>query len=367
MSSPRIGVGIVGLSAERGWAAKAHVAALAMLDDFELRGLVGSSAESARAAAARHGVAHAGDRLECLLDRRDIELVVVSVKVPEHRHLVEACLRAGKAVLCEWPLARNLAEAEALAAVALETGRPCFVDLQARGSPAVRFIGDLLRQGYVGRTLSTSVLAAAGAPWGGECVQRSEVIYQSRENGATMLSIPVGHMLDTLCCLLGGFERPRATLACQRSEVPLVDSEETIPVTSPDQVCISGCFGQDVVGSLHYRAAVKRGTSFHWEINGTAGDILVQASHAHPQFGNLRIQGAAAGARALEPLEVPQHYWTLARTQASDRSSVAYNVALVYRQIVLDLRTGSAQAPGLADAVELHRRLDAIERAAAAR
>ena len=32
-----------------------------------------------------------------------------------------------------------------------------------------------------------------------------DVIYQACENGATMLSIPVGHMLDTLCCLLGEF------------------------------------------------------------------------------------------------------------------------------------------------------------------
>ena len=367
MSSARIGVGIVGLSAERGWAAKAHVAALAMLDDFELRGLVGSSPDSVRAAAATHGVAHASDRLECLLERRDIELVVVSVKVPEHRHLVQACLRAGKAVLCEWPLARNLAEAEALAEVARETGRPCFVDLQARGSPAVRYIGDLLQQGYVGRVLSTSVLAAVGAPWGGERIRRSELIYQVRENGATMLSIPVGHMLDTLCCLLGEFESPRATLACQRSRAALADCEGTIPVTSPDQVCISGCFAQGAVGCLHYRAAFKRGTPFHWQINGTAGDILVQAAHAHPQFGGLRIQGAGAGAPALEPLEVPQPYWTLAGTQAGDRSSVAYNVALVYRQIALDLRTGSARAPSLADALLLHRRLDAIERAAAAR
>jgi len=76
---------------------------------------------------------------------------------------------------------------------------------------------------------------------------------------------------------------------------------------------------------------------------------------------------AGAGAPALEPLEVPQPYWTLAGTQAGDRSSVAYNVALVYRQIALDLRTGSARAPSLADALLLHRRLDAIERAAAAR
>ena len=136
MPGSRIGVGIVGLSADRGWAAMAHVPALAMLPEYELRGLVASSAQSARAAAIRLGLAFCSDRLDDLLARPDIDLVVVSVRVQEHRRIVEASLGAGKAVLCEWPLARDLAEAEALAAIAQRASQPCFVNLRARNSPA---------------------------------------------------------------------------------------------------------------------------------------------------------------------------------------------------------------------------------------
>jgi predicted dehydrogenase len=353
----RIGVGIVGLSAERGWAARAHVPALAMLADYELRGLVASGVDSAKAAALKHGVAFATDRLDDLLTCGDIDLVVVSVKVPEHRCAVEAALRAGKAVLCEWPLARDLAEAEALAELARNAAQPCFVDLQARSSPAVRFIGDLLRQGYVGRVLSTSVIASAGPPWGGESIERSEAMYQARENGATMLTIPVAHMLDTLCVLLGALEHPSATLAVQHPRVRLRDSDETIDVTSHDQVCVSGRLGSGTVAALHYRAAVHSGTHFHWEINGTAGDILVQAPGAHLQFGRLALQGATAGARGLARLDVPDAYWPL----GGDRSKPAYNVALVYEDIRRDLRSGSHTAPTIADAVRLHRMLREVE------
>jgi predicted dehydrogenase len=239
VSSPRIGVGIIGLSANRGWAARAHVPALAMLADYDLRGLVASGSESAKAAALKYRVPFASDRLDELLARSDIDLVVVSVGVPEHRRVVEASLKAGKAVLCEWPLARDLAEAEALAAIAKDALQPCFVNLQARNSPAVRFIGDLLDQGYVGQVLSTSVIAAAGSPWGAEHIQRAEAMYQARENGATILSIPVAHMLDVLSALFGALERPRATLAVRRSWVRLQDTEETVDVTAPDQVCVS--------------------------------------------------------------------------------------------------------------------------------
>jgi predicted dehydrogenase len=357
MSGRRIGVGIVGLSAERGWAAKAHVSALAMLADYELRGLVASSSESAKAAALKYGVPFASEQLDDLLSRRDIDLVVVSVKVPEHRRVVEASLRAGKAVLCEWPLARNLAEAEALAAVAQDAGKPCYVNLQARNSPAVRLIADLLGQGYVGQVLSTSVIAAAGPPWGAERIEPSEVMYQVRENGATMLSIPVAHMLDTLSALFGELEGPRATLAVRRPQVRLLDSEEMIQVTAHDQVCISGRLGSGAIAALHYRATVQHGTHFLWEINGTLGDILVQAPTAHLQFGRLAIQGATAGAKGLAHLDVPEAYWSL----GGDRSSLAYNVALLYQRLARDLQTGSRTAPAIDDAVKLHRTLEAIE------
>jgi predicted dehydrogenase len=359
-STPRIGVGIVGLSADRGWAAKAHVPALAMVADYELRGLVASRVESANAAASKHGVAFATERVEDLLARRDIGLVVVSVRVPDHRRVVEAALKAGKAVLCEWPLARDLAEAEALAAVAQLAPQPCFVDLQARSSPAVRFIADLVGQGYVGRPLSTSVIAAAGPPWGRETVAQSEVMYQARENGATMLSIPVAHMLDTLSSLFGTLEQPKATLAVQRSAIRLHDSSETIHVTAPDQVCVSGRFGNGVVAALHYRALVCCGTRFRWEINGTSGDILVQGPSAHLQFGRLSIRGATAGSKELTDLSIPDAYWPL----EAERASVAYNVGLVYRDIARDLRTGSRLAPTIADALELHRGLQKIEASA---
>ena len=335
----------------------AHVPALAMLPEYELRGLVASSAQSAKAAAIRHGVAFCSDRLDDLLARPDIDLVVVSVRVPEHRRIVEASLRAGKAVLCEWPLARDLPEAEALSEIAQGASQPCFVNLQGRNSPAVRFIRDLVDRGYVGRVLSASVIAAAGPPWGAETVQRSEVMYQARENGATVLSIPVAHMLDTLSILFGALEQPRATLAVQRPRVRLRDSGETIDVTAPDQICVSGHLESGVIVALHYRASVQSGTRFHWEINGTAGDILVQGPSAHLQFGRLGIQGATAGAKELAGLEIPETYWPL----AGERSKLAYNVAVTYECIARDLRSGARSAPTIADALKLHRALQAIE------
>ena len=356
-TAPRIGVGFVGLGATRGWAAQAHVPALAMLSDYAIRGLVASSPQSAAEAARKHEVPFATDSLDELLARDDIDLVVVTVRVPEHRRAVEAALRAGKAVFCEWPLARNLEEATALAELAQRSSLPCFVNLQGRTSPALRFIADLLREGQVGEVLSTSLIADGGSPWGRESVDQADAMYQENGNGATMLTIPFGHMLDALQSLFGELEACRSTMAVRKPFTRLRETGESIAVTAPDQVCVSGRFRGGAVASLHYRAGVRCGTRFHWEINGTDGDLIVRAPSGHFQFGRLEIRASMSGAKDLAELPIPQAYWPL----AGHRASLAYNVALAYAAIASDLRNATGSAPTAADAVSLHRTLRAIE------
>ena len=157
-----IGVGIVGLSAEGGWGASAHVPALAAVDDFRLVGLTASSKKSAAAAARKFGVPLAlTDPVE-LAAHPDIDLVVVSVRVPLHRELILPALEAGAMVLSEWPLGNGLVEAEELADLAERQGVRTAVGLQARSAPVVRYLRDLVAEGYVGEVLSTSLVASGG-------------------------------------------------------------------------------------------------------------------------------------------------------------------------------------------------------------
>src|SRR5712672_1187457 len=99
-----LGVGIVGVSPVRGWAATAHIPALAALPNYEIRALSAHSSEAARAAGEVFGISAAFSDHERLVTRPDIDVVAVTVKVPLHRELVSAALAAGKDVYCEWPL-----------------------------------------------------------------------------------------------------------------------------------------------------------------------------------------------------------------------------------------------------------------------
>src|SRR5437667_12484554 len=90
-----LGVGIVGVSPVRGWAAIAHIPALRSLPNYEIRALSAHTAASARAAGDAFGVSAVFSDHRELVIRPDIDLIVVTVKVPHHRELVCAALAAG--------------------------------------------------------------------------------------------------------------------------------------------------------------------------------------------------------------------------------------------------------------------------------
>src|ERR1700681_3148388 len=121
-TSSKIRVGIVGASAERGFASIAHIPALQALPQFEIAAVCTARQESAEAAARHYGVSLAFSDPEKLARHPDIDLVTVSVKVPDHYSPVMAAIEAGKHVYCEWPLGRNTDEATAMLDAAEKKG-----------------------------------------------------------------------------------------------------------------------------------------------------------------------------------------------------------------------------------------------------
>src|SRR5205807_9841702 len=132
--------------------------ALRALPSYEIKALSAHNPESARAAGEMFGVSAVFSDHEKLVTRPDIDVVAVTVKVPHHRELVSAALAAGKAVYCEWPLGRDLDDARAMARLAAKQGVQTVVGLQARQAPAIEFVQQLLRDGYVGEVLSTTMV-----------------------------------------------------------------------------------------------------------------------------------------------------------------------------------------------------------------
>ena len=74
MPEPTLGVGIVGVSPVRGWAAIAHIPALRALPNYQIRALSAHNTESARAAGEVFGVGVVFSDHEQLVTRPDIDV-----------------------------------------------------------------------------------------------------------------------------------------------------------------------------------------------------------------------------------------------------------------------------------------------------
>src|SRR5215211_2036740 len=232
MPESTLGVGIIGVSPVRGWAATAHIPALRALPNYEIRALSAHSAESARAAGEVFGVGASFSDHEQLVSQPDIDLVAVTVKVPHHRELVTAALAAGRAVYCEWPLGRDLDEARAMAGLAAEQGVRTVVGLQAHQAPAIEFVQELLSDGYVGEVVSTTMV---GLSVPGDRVGQPNAYMLDKTNGANVLTIAVGHSLDVLNHVLGEFDDLSAVSDLRRPMITIEETGERIVKTAPDQ------------------------------------------------------------------------------------------------------------------------------------
>src|SRR5439155_17610502 len=138
---------------------------------------------SANAARKLFGVPLAFDNHQDLVNRADVDVVAITVKVPYHLELATAALDAGKAVYCEWPLGNGLQEAENLATLAKKKGVLAVAGLQARAAPSVAYVRDLISQGYLGEVLSTTLIGS-GMGWG-PTVEPYNVYLNDKTNGAT--------------------------------------------------------------------------------------------------------------------------------------------------------------------------------------
>jgi len=356
MDNKRIRVGFIGLNPDSHWASTSHFPALKFLSEyFEVVGVANSSLESSQKTAKALKIPYAFATPQDLVNSDEIDLVVVTVKVPFHFELVSAALEAGKHVHCEWPLANGLEEAKNLVKLANEKGVLTTVGTQMRAAPEIAYLKQIIADGYVGDVLSTTLIGSGGN-WGDESV--ADLAYLSdKSKGATMLTIPFGHTLAGIRDVLGDFSNISGRMINTRDTVYITDTGETLPATAEDQIMVNGVLKSGAAFSAHYRGGVSRGTNFLWEINGTEGDIQVTASLGHGQMAELSIFGSRGEETEMKQLTLPESL-----LENLPDSVIVRNVAGIYTLIAQDIRNNTRKAPSFNDALKLHELLDEIEK-----
>ncbi len=347
-STKPLRVGIIGASAERGWAKESHVPAVQKLAGLELTAVATGSQPSADAAAKAFGAKRGYGSAKDLIADPDVDLVVVAVKVPDHRELVLAALAAGKHLYCEWPLGRDAAEAEELAAAAARTkGVHVAIGLQTRLNPAALRAGELIAAGAIGRVLSARLYSGTIAfrPK----IGKADAYLEEAGNGATLVTIHGGHALDLAALVLGSFQDVAALGTTQYPEVEVGDEGKRQGRHIPDHLLVQSRLASGGVLSVEVAGGRPPGsTPFRLEITGETGDLVLEGGEPRGfQSGRLRLslKGQAQAVDEGELAAMPD---------------TAANVAGVYAALRDDIAGGAATVPSFDHAVRLSRLIEEV-------
>jgi predicted dehydrogenase len=205
-------------------------------------------------------------------------------------------------------------------------------------------------------------MIATTPTWGTEFT-RDWAYMADRSKGYTLMTSPGGHSIDALCYCLGEFKELSSVVANQRQQVKIVETGETIQMTSPDQVLVSGVLQSGSVASVHLKGGTANGTGFLFEIHGTDGALAIvpadprQATYI--QVSAFTVRGAQAG-KPLAALPIPESYrWVLPAVP----EGLHFNVAQLYMRMAEGIREGRSASPDFDVAVKRHRLLDVIQKA----
>ena len=343
MSTP-LRVGIIGVSADSGWARDGHVPAVRGLAGLELAGVAASSQQKADAAAEAFGVQSAFASGAELIRDPTIDLVTICVRVPDHHALVMAAIAAGKHVYCEWPLGRNTAETEEMAAAAQAAGIHAAIGLQTRANPTAIRARDLIVSGAVGRVLSAHVYSSTAGF--GPVVPAPYLYLENPENGVNMVTIQGAHTIDLAVFVLGRLFDLSALNTIQYPVIEAGDERKLRARVTFDHMLVQARLATGGALSIEVAGGRPAETPFRLEVVGEQGVLAIDGGAPRGfQSGRLRLSlnGEAQQVDDGEIKAMPDS---------------AANVAGLYATLRDDIRQGTFTAPDFQRAVALSRLID---------
>jgi 2-hydroxy-4-carboxymuconate semialdehyde hemiacetal dehydrogenase len=117
-----------------------HLDAIKLIDGVDVVSVVGRDLEATKAAAQKYGVPHATTALSEALAQPGVESAILCTPTQMHAAQSIECMKAGKHVQVEIPLADSWADAEAVDAMQRETGLVCMVGHTRRFNPSHQWV-----------------------------------------------------------------------------------------------------------------------------------------------------------------------------------------------------------------------------------
>jgi predicted dehydrogenase len=206
--------------------------------------------------------------------RPDIDLVDVVTPGDSHAEIAIAAARAGKAVLCEKPLANDLKTAKAMLQAVQKAGVPHMVCHNYRRAPAVQLARQLIAEGKLGKlyhyrgTYLQDWIIDPNLP----------LFWRFRKDkaGSGALGDISSHSIDLARFLMGEIEELAATVETYIKQRPLPeDPKRKGKVTVDDASAAVVRFRNGAIGTIEgSRMCAGRKNYNRFEINGSKGSVV---------------------------------------------------------------------------------------------
>jgi 2-hydroxy-4-carboxymuconate semialdehyde hemiacetal dehydrogenase len=126
-----------------------HLDGIKNIDGVEVVSLVGRTLDKTQAVAEEYGISHVSVDLGEALAETEAEAVILCTPTQQHASESIQCMKAGKHVQVEIPLADSWADAEAVMKTQQETGLVCMVGHTRRFNPSHQWVHNRIDSGHL--------------------------------------------------------------------------------------------------------------------------------------------------------------------------------------------------------------------------
>ncbi len=367
MPKPRLRVAMIGHE----FMGRAHANAWRQVGRFfelpvepALHVLCGRDAERTARAAERLGFSEHASDWRTVVRRPDVDVVDVCTPGDSHAEIAIAAAQAGKAILCEKPLANSVAEAEAMLAAVGAAGVAHMVCHNYRRLPAVALAKRLLEEGRLG--LVHHYRGAYLQDWIVDPAFPRVWRLEKARAGSGALGDIGSHQVDLARFLVGEIAEVSGLLETFIAERPLPDGGGRGRVDVDDAALALLRFEGGAIGSLEgTRFAPGRKNANRLEINGSRGSLAFDLERLN-ELELYEEQGAQSGFRTVLATD-PSHPYVAAWWPPGHGLGYEHSFVHTMADFVGALSRGEQPSPSFADGLANQRVLAAIERSAASR
>lgn len=249
-----------------------------------LKAVCARKEDKAREFAANWGYESVETDWRKLIERKDIDLIDIGSPNNTHLEIATAAAKAGKMVLCEKPLAMNVAEGKLMTEAVEKAGVPNMVWFNYRRVPAVALAKQIVDENRIGRpfhyraTYLQDWTISETLPQGGAGLWRLD----AEVAGSGVTGDLLAHSIDTAIWLNGPIAKVTAATEVFIKERVHAETGKKTAVTIDDACMFLARFANGSLGtfeSSRYARGRKNYNTF--ELNGADGSIFFDLEDPH--------------------------------------------------------------------------------------